>query len=76
GVPQGDFWGLRKVAVNHRFFVPDASGMVLLDSTGIAVGQDYSRGNDVYRTLRGQYGARSCREDPDDPDSSVMSVAA
>ncbi|SUD61989.1 sensory histidine kinase CreC [Ectopseudomonas oleovorans] len=27
-------------------------------------------------TLRGQYGARSTREDPDDPDSSVMYVAA
>ncbi|MGV8462392.1 two-component system sensor histidine kinase CreC, partial [Pseudomonas aeruginosa] len=39
-------------------------------------GQDYSRWNDVYLTLRGQYGARSSREDPDDPDSSVMYVAA
>ena len=74
-VPQADIWGLRK-AVNHRIYVTDASGKVLLDSAGVAVGQDYSRWNDVYLTLRGQYGARSSREDPDDPDSSVMYVAA
>lgn len=75
-VPQADIWGLRKEAVNHRIYVTDASGKVLLDSAGVAVGQDYSRWNDVYLTLRGQYGARSSREDPDDPDSSVMYVAA
>ena len=75
-MPQADIWGLRKEAVNHRIYVTDASGKVLLDSAGVAVGQDYSRWNDVYLTLRGQYGARSSREDPDDPDSSVMYVAA
>lgn len=40
------------------------------------MGQDYSRWNDVYLTLRGQYGARSSRESADDPESSVMYVAA
>ena len=54
----------------------DAKGIVLLDSSGVAVGQDYSRWNDVYLTLRGEYGARSTRSDPDDASSSVMYVAA
>ncbi|MEG0248844.1 MAG: two-component system sensor histidine kinase CreC, partial [Pseudomonas sp.] len=74
--PNADIWGLPKNQVNHRIYVTDAKGVVLLDSSGEAVGQDYSRWNDVYRTLRGEYGARSTRSDPDDPDSSVMHVAA
>ncbi|MEG7359460.1 two-component system sensor histidine kinase CreC [Pseudomonas citronellolis] len=74
--PQADIWGVRKNAVNHRIYVTDARGIVLLDSAGEAVGQDYSRWNDVYLTLQGKYGARSSRESADDPDSSVMYVAA
>ena len=74
--PQAQIWGVAKTAVNHRIYVTDARGIVLLDSSGAAVGQDYSRWNDVYRTLRGQYGARSTPEDPADEDSSVMYVAA
>jgi len=74
--PQANIWGLTKSQVNHRIYVTDAFGRVLLDSSGWAVGQDYSRWNDVYLTLRGDYGARSTREDPDNPDSSVMYVAA
>src|SRR5690606_25634192 len=74
--PQAHIWGVQKSAVNHRIYVTDARGIVLLDSSGAAVGQDYSRWNDVYLTLRGQYGARSTREDPADDGSSVMYVAA
>ena len=74
--PQAQIWGVEKSAVNHRIYVTDAQGRVLLDSSGAAVGQDYSRWNDVYLTLQGQYGARSTREDANDPDSSVMYVAA
>jgi two-component system sensor histidine kinase CreC len=74
--PQAQIWGVEKSAVNHRIYVTDARGIVLLDSSGAALGQDYSRWNDVYLTLRGQYGARSTREDPADEDSSVMYVAA
>ncbi|WP_448678838.1 two-component system sensor histidine kinase CreC [Pseudomonas nicosulfuronedens] len=74
--PQADIWGVNKTAVNHRIYVTDARGIVLLDSLGQAVGQDYSRWNDVFLTLRGQYGARSSRESADDPESSVMYVAA
>lgn len=74
--PQAQIWGVPKNQVNHRIYVTDAQGIVLLDSSGLAVGQDYSRWNDVYLTLRGRYGVRSTREDPSDPDSSVMYVAA
>lgn len=74
--PAATIWGLPKNQVNNRIYVTDAKGIVLLDSSGLAVGQDYSRWNDVYRTLRGEYGARSTRSDADNPDSSVMHVGA
>jgi two-component system sensor histidine kinase CreC len=74
--PAAKIWGLPKNQVNHRIYVTDARGIVVLDSSGTAVGQDYSRWNDVYLTLRGEYGARSTRNDPDDPGSSVMHVGA
>ncbi|MBD9653652.1 MULTISPECIES: two-component system sensor histidine kinase CreC [unclassified Pseudomonas] len=74
--PGAQIWGVAKNQVNHRIYVTDADGIVLLDSSGQAVGQDYSRWNDVYLTLHGRYGVRSTREDPNDPDSSVMYVAA
>ncbi|OAB51754.1 two-component system sensor histidine kinase CreC [Pseudomonas thivervalensis] len=74
--PAATIWGLPKNQVSHRIYVTDAQGIVVLDSSGVAVGQDYSRWNDVYLTLRGHYGARSSRSDPDDPASSVMHVGA
>jgi two-component system sensor histidine kinase CreC len=42
----------------------DAQGRVVFDSAGLAVGQDYSRWNDVWLTLRGEYGARSTQSHP------------
>lgn len=74
--PAATIWGLPKNQVSHRIYVTDAKGIVVLDSSGVAVGEDYSRWNDVYLTLRGHYGARSTRSDPDDPASSVMHVGA
>ncbi|MFK3705395.1 two-component system sensor histidine kinase CreC [Klebsiella sp. NPDC088457] len=68
--------GIRKTRNEYRVYLTDAQGKVVFDSTGEAVGQDYSRWNDVWLTLRGQYGARSTRTDPDDPDSSAMYIAA
>lgn len=74
--PKAKIWGLAKNQVNHRIYVTDAKGIVVLDSSGTAVGKDYSRWNDVYLTLRGEYGARSTRSNPDDSNSSVMHVGA
>jgi len=74
--PGAEIWGLAKNQVSHRIYVTDAKGTVLLDSSGNDLGKDYSRWNDVYLTLQGQYGARSTRSDPDDESTSVMHVAA
>lgn len=67
---------LKKRDSNLMVYITDANGKVIYDSTGLILGQDYSRWNDVYLTLRGQYGARSTRADKTDPNSSVMFVAA
>ncbi|AXF23022.1 two-component system sensor histidine kinase CreC [Burkholderia pyrrocinia] len=69
-------WGMRKDTISYRIYITDARGIVRYDSAGGAVGHDYSRWNDVYRTLRGEYGARSTRSDPNDESSTVMHVAA
>lgn len=68
--------GINKVRNEYHVYMTDAQGTVLFDSANKAVGQDYSRWNDVWLTLRGKYGARSTQQDPDDPESSVMYVAA
>ncbi|MFV8758457.1 two-component system sensor histidine kinase CreC [Yersinia enterocolitica] len=68
--------GIRKDRNEYRVYLTDAEGRVIFDSSGKAVGQDYSRWNDVWLTLRGHYGARSTRTDPADEQSSVMYVAA
>ena len=68
--------GINKVRNEYHVYMTDAQGKVVFDSANQAVGQDYSRWNDVWLTLRGQYGARSTPQNPDDPESSVMYVAA
>lgn len=65
-----------KNRMEYRVYITDEKGIVIFDSTGEALGQNYSRWNDVYLTLRGKYGARSTRLDPDDESSTVMYVAA
>lgn len=68
--------GIRKDRNEYRVYLTDGRGKVIFDSSGQALGQDYSRWNDVYLTLRGQYGARSTRTIAEDESSSVMYVAA
>ena len=67
---------LKKHNSNLMVYITNANGKVIYDSTGLILGQDYSRWNDVYLTLRGEYGARSTRINKKDPSSSVMYVAA
>ncbi|WP_323814329.1 two-component system sensor histidine kinase CreC [Cellvibrio sp. NN19] len=74
--PNASIWGVNKYSVNHRIYVTDKKGFVLLDSKNIAVGQDYSRWNDVFLTLQGKYGARSSHEVAGDESTSIMYVAA
>ncbi len=65
-----------KSEMTLRVYVTDARGSVLYDSAGEAEGKDFSRWQDVARTLRGEYGARATRSDPNEPLSSFHSVAA
>lgn len=68
----------KKTHTSFRVYVTDNEGMVIYDSLAQpdnAEGEDYSRWNDVYLTLRGQYGARSTVHNRYERDSSVMYVA-
>lgn len=69
-------WQHKKKQINQQLYITDQHGIVIYDSEGQAVGQDYSQWNDVYLTLRGKYGARSTATNPDDRNSSVMHIAA
>ncbi|NJD06328.1 MAG: two-component system sensor histidine kinase CreC [Methylococcaceae bacterium] len=71
-----EIYRFTKRSLDYRIYVTDDRGIVLFDSANRAVGQDYSRWNDVARTLQGRYGARSSLDDPADRKSSVMHVAA
>ena len=67
---------LRKNNPSLQVYITDLHGKVVYDSTGLHVGADFSRWNDIYLTLQGHYGARSTLANPDDELSSVMHVAA
>ncbi|HEL4257834.1 two-component system sensor histidine kinase CreC [Stenotrophomonas maltophilia] len=69
-------WRFPKRALDYRVTITDAKGIVIYDSQGRDVGRDNSRWNDVYRTLRGEYGARSSPETPGEEGNTVMHVAA
>ena len=73
--PGAVLWGFPKDQVDTRITIVNTGGIVVFDTRGEALGQDFSRWNDVVRTLRGEYGARSSVEDPKDPESTVMHVA-
>jgi two-component system, OmpR family, sensor histidine kinase CreC len=74
--PAASISGVSKESVDFRVYLTDAKGIVLYDSAGFALQADYSQWRDVARVLRGEYGARSTRDDASDPTSSVMYVAA
>ena len=70
-------YDLTKTTLDMNLYVTDERGIVVFDSDGgLAEGQDFRARRDVALTLAGQYGARSTHLDPNDPDSSVMFVAA
>lgn len=75
-MPNARVWDIVKNTLDHRIYITDSQGIVIFDSTGRELGQDFSRWNDVYLTLRGQYGARTTRLNPNDDRTSVMHVAA
>ena len=58
-----------KTTNRQQLIITDAAGIVLFHSNAAEMGKDYSRWNDILRTLRGQYGARST-------DSTMYTAAA
>lgn len=74
--PKAMVWRFPKRTLDYRVTITDVRGTVVYDSKGRDVGRDHSRWNDVYRTLRGEYGARSSPETPGDTTHTVMHVAA
>ena len=61
-----------KTANRQQLIITDSAGIVLFHSEAAETGKDYSRWNDILRTLRGEYGARSSHG----ADGSTMYVAA
>src|SRR5690606_41368976 len=74
--PAGRCWNVPKYGIDLQVTVTDARGIVVFDSRGEELGRDHSRWNDVLRTLRGEYGARSSPEVEGDRTRTVMHVAA
>jgi two-component system, OmpR family, sensor histidine kinase CreC len=56
---EATIWGVNKLSADYRIYIANTKGIIQFDSAGLALGQDYSKWNDVYLTLRGKYGARS-----------------
>ena len=73
-------WSVTKKHPDMQVYVTDDKGIVLFDSTGRHVGEDFSQWRDVLLTLRGFYGARSspvnASEKIPGPESRAMYVAA
>lgn len=74
GLPDfdGKSWYDNKSSSQFHLYITDKDGVVIYDSMGVSVGQDFARWNDVYLTLHGMYGARSTKVNG----SSVMYVAS
>ena len=75
--PQAVIWSYLKTDTNLQFYITNAAGTVIYHSYDSSqIGEDYSQWRDVNRTLLGEYGARTSRRDPEDPESGQMYVAA
>ncbi len=74
---EAQIYSQTKNRISTGVYVTNADGTVLFHSIEPdEAGKDYSDFNDVFRTLRGEYGARSTRADPDDSLSSTFYVGA
>ncbi len=75
--PKALIWSFEKNSTNMQFYITDQLGEVIYHSYDPSqLGEDYSQWRDVYRTLLGEYGARTSRRDEEDPESGQMYVAA
>jgi two-component system, OmpR family, sensor histidine kinase CreC len=69
-------WSRHKTGTELVIYLTDLNGTVLYHTDPQQVGEDYSQWRDVSLTLRGEYGARTTRIDPEDDTSSLMYIAA
>jgi|GEM_PF-3220431 len=69
--------GISKQESNLNFYITNQAGFVIFDTNPLAKNNtDLSQANDVYLTLKGQYGARSTRAHESDSNSSILYVGA
>lgn len=74
---RAQIYGYLKTSLDLRVTITNKEGIILFDSLDPAkVGSDASQWRDVFLTLRGEYGARTTRDDPENPLSTVLYVAA
>ena len=68
-----------KNTVDSQVYISNQKGIVIYDSTGLHLGEDYSKWRDVFLTLEGEYGARTSYIDqnftePDDPKAMIIAA--
>lgn len=61
---------------NLETYITNDKGIVIAATQDELLGKDYSQWNDVYKTLKGEYGARSTHTVDNDSRSSVYFIAA
>ena len=75
--PNAQIWSYLKNQTNLEFYITDERGFVLFHSTDKnLIDRDFSLWRDVAYTLKGKYGARTTRADPDNERSSGIHIAA
>jgi two-component system, OmpR family, sensor histidine kinase CreC len=71
-----NIWGMSKETLDFRVLVIDVRGVVQFDSEKRDVGADYSAWRDVVLALRGEYGARTSRNNEYDAPTSTFYTSA
>lgn len=70
---------ITKSSVDSQVYISNNKGIIIYDSTGLHIGENYSKWRDVYLTLEGEYGARTSYIDqnftePDDPKAMIIAA--
>jgi len=77
---EAKIYDVEKEKTSLDVYITNQNGIVIYDSTQRYVGEDFSKDNDVYLTLKGEYGARASAYDRDNvnplPEEKAFYVAA
>ena len=74
--PQAQIYEVLKARGETDVMLTDSQGKVLLDTSGVMdPGSDAASWRNIAMALKGSYGARSTRSDPNQPITSVMHVS-